>query len=286
MKALITGGAGNLGRRLVQLFVESRHEARVFDLPQVDYSFFEGVRGVDILKGDIRDEATARAAVEGVDAVLHLAALIPPASERNRATTLAINVGGTRNLLAAIGGRDVHFVLASSVATYGDTTKEEPPISVSYPQTAIDVYSDSKIETERLLKASGIPYTILRIAPISIPEVLEPPDVWPYRADQRVEFVNRDDVADALYACALTPAARGKVLNIAGGKTWQMTGYEYVTTLYRAMRVEDDPVFSDQPGWFDWYDTEEAQALLRYQNTPFSAFIAKLEKAAAEAFGW
>ena len=286
MKALITGGAGNLGRRVVQLLVEAGHEARVFDLPQVDYTFFAGMKGVDIVKGDIRDEGTARTAVDGVDAVLHLAALIPPASERNREMTMAINVGGTSNLLKGIGGRDVHFVLASSVATYGDTTREAPSITVDHPQAVIDVYSESKIETEKAVKASGLPYTILRIAPISIPEVLEPPEVWPYRSDQRVEFVNRDDVADALYACALTPAARGKILNIAGGKTWQMTGHDYVTALYRAMGVEDDPVFSDTPGWFDWYDTAEAQALLKYQNTPFATFIAKLEQAAREAFGW
>ena len=44
--------------------------------------------------------------------------------------------------------------------------------------------------------------------------------------------------------------------------------------------------FSDTAGWFDWYDTEESQALLKYQNTPFSGFVEQLRKAAEEAFGW
>ena len=287
MKVLITGGAGNLGRKLAQLFTENGDQVRIFDLPQVDYSFFGGMQGIEIAKGDIRDQETVRKAVKGVDAILHLAALIPPASERNREFTMAINAGGTKNLLEAAQGAEVHFVLTSSVATYGDTTAEKPPVKVTHPQAVLDVYSESKIESERMVMASSLPYTILRIAPIAIPELMDPPDVWPFMAGQRVEFVNRDDVADALFACARQPETKGKIFNIAGGKTWQMTGQDYVAALYEAMDLDvEDAVFSENPGWFDWYDTAESQALLKYQNTPFPEFIAQLRQAAEEAFGW
>lgn len=287
MKVLITGGAGILGQKVVQRFVSNGHQARVFDLPQVDYSPFEGMAGVEIVKGDIRDKDIVRQAVEGVDAVLHLAALIPPASERNREVTLAINVGGTSNLLEAIGRHSIHFVLTSSVATYGDTTKDTPPIRVTHPQVVTDIYSESKIESERVTLASGVPYTIFRIAPIAVPEVMEPPEVWPFMAEQRVEWVNRDDVADALYACTQASEAVGKIWNIAGGPTWQMLGKQYVATIYEAMGLDPGEArFSSTPGWFDWYDTSESQAVLHYQNTPFPEFIAQLRRAAAEAFGW
>lgn len=286
MRVLITGGAGNLGRRLAQLFVEDGHQARVFDLPQVDYSFFDGMRGIEIAKGDIRDRETVGKAVKGVDIILHLAALIPPASERNRAFTIAINVGGTENLLEAGREAGAHFVLASSVATYGDTTGEEPPVRVSHPQATLDIYSESKILSEGAVKESGLPYTILRIAPISIPEPMDPPDAWPYKATQRVEFVNRDDVADALFACAGSREARGKTLNIAGGTSWQLLGRDYVSSICDAMGIEDEQLFADEPGWFDWYDTTESQALLSYQNTPFHLFVARLREASAAAFGW
>lgn len=287
MKVLITGGAGILGRKLAELFLKNGDQARVFDLPQVDYSFFDGMQGIEIVKGDIRDKDTVKKAVTGVDSILHLAALIPPASERDRAFTMAINVGGTENLLAAAKGTDTHFVLTSSVATYGDTTGEAPPVKVSHSQTAIDIYAESKIQSEAVTKASGLPYTIFRVAPIAVPEIMDPPEVWPYKADQRVEFINRDDVADALFACASAAGAKGKILNIAGGKTWQLSGREYVKGLYEAMELEPEgAVFSDTPGWFDWYDTAESQALLKYQNTSYADFIALLRKAAEEAFGW
>lgn len=286
MKVLITGGAGNLGQKLAQLFRENKDKVRLFDLPQADYSFCEGMSDIEITKGDIRDKEAVMKAVEGVDAILHLAALIPPASEGNRDFTMAINVGGTNNLIEAVGKAEVHFIFTSSVATYGDTSKEKPPIKVTHPQVALDFYAESKIESEKAVIESGLPYTILRIAPISIPEVLEPPNVWPFMEEQRVEFVNRDDVAVALFACACKREARGKIFNIAGGKTWQMLGRDYATALYEAIDLDiEDAVFSDRPGWFDWYDTAESQALLEYQNTPFPDFIAQLRQAAEEAFG-
>lgn len=286
MKVLITGGAGNLGQKLVELLSKAGEGIRVFDLPNVDYSFFDDME-VEIVKGDIRDKDVVREAGEGVDAILHLAALLPPASERDRELTMSINVGGTQNLLEAVGGEKTHFVLCSSVATYGDTTQDDPPIQVSHEQNPLDIYGESKVESEQRVLGSGQPYTILRIASIAIPAILEPPDEWPFMAEQRVEFVNRDDVAYALAACVRTSEAKGKILNIGGGPTWQMLGREYVTSLYEAMTLDpEDAEFSDKPGWFDWYDSSESQTLLDYQNIPFSDFVAQLRQAAKEAFSW
>ena len=287
MKVLITGGAGILGRKLADLFVKNGDQARVFDLPQVDYSCFDGKTGIDVAKGDIRDKDTVKKAVAGVNVILHLAALIPPASEKDRKFTMAINLGGTENLLEAARGTGTHFILTSSVATYGDTSAEKPPVTVAHSQSALDIYAESKIQSERVTMASGLPYTIFRIAPIAVPELMEPPAVWPYKAEQRVEFINRDDVADALFAAAYSRAAQGKILNLSGGKSWQMSGREYVGALYKAMEYEiGDAVFSDKAGWFDWYCTEESQRLLKYQNTPFPAFITKLRKNVEIAYGY
>ena len=99
MRVLITGGAGVLRQKLAELGAENGDRVRIFDLPQVDYSYFDDKQRIEIVKGDIRDKDTVKRAVAGVDAILHLAALIPPASERSREFTMAINVGGAAPML-------------------------------------------------------------------------------------------------------------------------------------------------------------------------------------------
>ena len=97
-------------------------------------------------------------------------------------------------------------------------------------------------------------------------------------ADQRVELVHRDDVITAIHRAATSPASLGKILNIAGGSTWQITGRRYVEQLYDLMGVpREEARFRDTPGWVDWYDTGESQQLLAYQNTPYATFLAQIQ---------
>ena len=80
---LITGGAGSVGRSLVALCRANNHTVRVFDLPVCDFTGLEGEAGIEVVKGDITQAATVEQAVQGVAAVMHLAALLPPVSEQN-----------------------------------------------------------------------------------------------------------------------------------------------------------------------------------------------------------
>ena len=275
---LITGGAGSVGRRLVARCRADGHVARVFDLPLCDFTGLEGEVGIEVVKGDITDPATVQQAVKGVSAVLHLAALLPPASETSRERTFAINVQGTVNMIQAMesGAQDAVFVFSSSVSTYGDTTAEVPPIRPDHPQTALDLYAESKIAGEQRVRDASVDAVILRIAGITVPELREPPEVWPFTADQRLEMVHRDDVVMALYKALLTPEARGQTLNIAGGLTWQTTGRQYVADLYDILGVPIDMASfrsEDEPGWVDWYDTEASQRLLNYQTHSYPNYL-------------
>ncbi len=277
---LITGGAGSVGRMLVARLRQEGRSVRVFDLPAMNYTGLEGAEGIDVMKGDITDPDAVRRAVDGVAAVIHLAALLPPASERDVAKTFAVNVDGTKHIARALEGLapSAALVFSSSVSTYGDTTEEAPPVRVTHAQRAIDIYAQSKIEAERVLLNSRMTWIILRIAGIAIPAFQEPPAVWPFMADQRVELVHRDDVITAVHRAATSPATRGKILNIGGGPTWQTTGRRYVEQLYDLMGVPPEEArFRDSPGWVDWYDTVESQQLLAYQNTPYSTFLAQIK---------
>jgi len=282
---LITGGGGSLGSELALLLNGEGHRIRVFDLPGLDYSSLQSKPGIEISTGNITDIDTLMEATPGIDTVIHLAALLPPVAEEDWEKTEAVNVTGTVNLLEAVCERNdgAHFVFSSSVATYGDTSDEEGPLSADRGQKPNDYYSRGKVLAEREVMESGLTYTVLRISGIAIPAFLEPPAVWPFMRDQRMEFVCRDDVVSALRNCVDCDGARDKVLNIAGGATWQMAGHEYVSSLFERMGVSEEmAAYMETPGWFHWYETDESQAVLNYQNTTFPGFLDRLAQAIRE----
>ena len=103
--------------------------------------------------------------------------------------------------------------------------------------------------------------------------------MWPFTAEQRLEMVHREDVVTALYKALITPAARGKTFNIAGGATWQISGRQYVVDHYEILGVPLDMATfrgQDEPGWFDWYDTTESQRLLDYQQHSYTSYLETL----------
>src|SRR5215218_3503328 len=105
MRILVTGGAGYVGSTLVPMLLEQGHRVRVLDslkfgghglLPCCQHRSFE------LLKGDVCDEAAVAKALDGVEAVVHLAAIVGyPACKKEPQVAQTTNVEGTRTLLAA-----------------------------------------------------------------------------------------------------------------------------------------------------------------------------------------
>ncbi len=282
MKILVIGAAGRLGKEIIGTLSESSHKVRAFDLPNISWGSIERLEDVEIFPGDVTKKYMINEACRGIDLVIHLAALLPPQSEVDRRLTLKVNVEGTRNIVEALEPKEnVPIIFASSISTYGITASEEPPIGEDHPQNAHNTYSESKIEAEHLIESSGIPFVILRIAPLSVADLIELPEVIPYRKDQRVEFVYATDAAQALFEAVDNPDAIGKTLNIAGGESWQMTGAEYITRFYDALEVDVDAVFSEEYTAVDWYDTSKS-LFLGYQRTSFNDFQRKLASVAEE----
>ena len=277
---MITGGAGSVGRQLAGMFLAEGRPVRIFDLPFMDFSGLEDELNVEIVKGDITDKESVSEAVRNVGGILHLAALLPPTSERDRDKTFAVNVEGTRNITEALKshGSKATLVFTSSISTYGDTSKESDPIKITQPQDAIDIYAESKIAGEKILVGSGVNFVILRIASIAVPAFLEPPEPWPFTSDQRVEMVHRDDVADAIKSSVDTPEAVGNVFNIAGGSTWRLAGKDYVEDFFNFMGAPVEmAVYREEPGWNDWYDTVESQNILNYQNRSYDFYSGEMK---------
>lgn len=126
-KILITGGAGFIGSNLVEHFLGKGHQIVVLD------NFATGHRhnieqhtnnpDFTLIEGDIRNSADCQKAVEGVEYVLHQAALgSVPRSIKDPQTTNEVNVSGFLNMLVAARDAGVkRFIYAASSSTYGDS---------------------------------------------------------------------------------------------------------------------------------------------------------------------
>jgi UDP-glucose 4-epimerase len=279
----ITGGAGNLGRQVAFLLLGRGYHVRLFDLPEIDYDFAVGQPGLEVIPGDLRDQAALSRACSEADWVVHLAAVMPPVSETNQDLTREVNIEGTRSLLGVIPA-GARLVLASSVASYGVAQKDV--VGLDHPQRPIDFYGQTKVQNERDVLSSGKPAAILRISGISVPALLEIPRPWFFTRDQKVEFVHLHDAALAVANCVGNTAAMGRIWQIAGGSAWRTTGQSYSDAICGAFDIPpESATFLDTPNWPAWFDTAESETVLSYQQHTFNDFIAELQKIYQEAIG-
>ncbi|OBP50153.1 Vi polysaccharide biosynthesis protein VipB/TviC [Riemerella anatipestifer] len=126
-KILITGGAGFIGSNLTEHFLSKNYQVRVLDNFSTGHKyniepFFKNEK-FELLEGDIRNLETCNESCEGVDYVLHQAALgSVPRSIENPITSNEVNVSGFLNMLVAARDAKVkRFVYAASSSTYGDS---------------------------------------------------------------------------------------------------------------------------------------------------------------------
>lgn len=150
-KYLVTGGAGFIGSHLVESLLSQHQDVRVLDnfLTGKKENIADFSDGIELIEGDIRDLATCKKAMAGVDVVFHQAALPSvPRSVEDPFLTNAINVNGTLNMLIASREAAVEkFVFASSSSVYGD----DPGLPKKEGQEGVPLspYAASKIAGEK-----------------------------------------------------------------------------------------------------------------------------------------
>lgn len=153
MRILVTGGAGFIGSHLVDRLCEAGHDVRVLDnLSSGKRSNLARIVGVEFVEGDVRDAATVRRALDGIEVVYHLAAVASvQASVDDPLGTHGSNFIGTLNLLDAARERGTRrLVFASSAAVYGDT--DALPVSEQTLTNPLSPYAADKLAGEHYLK--------------------------------------------------------------------------------------------------------------------------------------
>ncbi len=172
MKALITGISGRVGPNLARQMLRRGYEIRGLVMPADPQAEKAARLGVEIVEGDIADAHCARAAVDGVDIVIHQGAQIPQGADPAE-RMLDVNARATLSLLeGALESRTPlkRFVLASTYQTYNPFVTSEVEFDEDSPQKPIDIYALTKLLSEEIcfayMREYGIPVTALRYCSI------------------------------------------------------------------------------------------------------------------------
>jgi nucleoside-diphosphate-sugar epimerase len=241
---------------------------------------------MEVRWGDITRPDSVGAALEGAEAVVHLAAILPPAADQDPELARRVNVGGTRvlvDLLKGKGGR-LPFVYPSSIVVFGATPEAAEPLhpdrNLPHPE---EPYAETKWECEKLIGQSGIDHVILRL---SAAFDLDPGAlklIYRLPLENRIEFCHPDNTILALLnAVRNFKAVRGKTLVICGGPSERMTYGQMLGGALGVLGLPLPPAGRFSRKWYctDWYDTDESEALLRYQRKTFADFRHELTRTA------
>ena len=277
MKVLLTGALGNVGSNTVDALLAEGHDVVTFELEsRRARKLAARLDGrVRVVWGDITDLASVRAALDGMDAVVHLAAIVNP----EKAPDLArrVNVDATRSLIALMEASPTarRLVFASSMGIFGDIQDREPPLRVDTPVSPTNEYGRHKLACEEAIRQSRLQWSILRLA--AVPPIrltgygYEPRILFDFSGDARFEFIHPADAGTAFARAVACDEAIGKILNIGGGEKCQTTHHAFCNEMMSAIGIGPLPAEAfvrTQVRRFlgDWLDTGESERLLQYQK--------------------
>ncbi|MHB1329682.1 MAG: NAD-dependent epimerase/dehydratase family protein [Gemmatimonadales bacterium] len=217
MKAFVTGGTGFVGGHLVRALRARGDDVTALVRTPARATALSAL-GATLVEGDIQSPRTVAEAIKDHDVVFHVAGLI---AARSEAEFLAVNREGTGVMVEAAerSGRP-RFILVSSLAAGGPTAPGVRLVGTE-PGAPVTRYGRSKLAGEEMVRASDLPWTIVRP-----PAVYGPGDREMFRifkaatlgiapvfgrGDQQLSVVYGPDLVEALIATSLAPATVGQV---------------------------------------------------------------------------
>lgn len=279
MKILITGAFGNIGQKVVHILLDRCHQVICFDLDNKRNreAAARFANAVEVVWGDITNQQQVIEEVADVDAVIHMAALLPAVVDRNPALGEKVNIGGTKNVIAAIqqSAKQPQLIFCSSVSVHGNRSPSDPhPIKTDQAFNPGDTYAGHKIACEKLIQAAGIKATVVRIgACIDADSELAggAKDMIAFllsvNPDCRFEYIHPKDVALALANAVGNSKAIGNTYFLGGGKDCQGVWKDLTGIIFGALGIRNLPAttFSKDAYYTEHMDTKAAQEALNFQ---------------------
>jgi nucleoside-diphosphate-sugar epimerase len=291
---LVTGGAGFIGSHLTEELVRRGHQVRVVDsLITGKRRNLDHVKGVEFLEGDLAAADVARRAVDGVEYVLHQAAIPSvPRSVKDPLTSNEANVTGALNILVAARDAGVkRLVYAGSSSVYGDTPtlpkREDMPtnplspyalqklVAEQYCQIFTRLYGFETVTTRYFnvfgpRQDPGSPYSgVISLFSSAILEGRRP--IIYGDGEQTRDFTYVANVVDGVLRACEAPKAPGEVMNVATGGRISLN--ELLRVMNTICGTNAEPIYKE-PRAGDVRDSQadisKAKALLDYK--PIVAF--------------
>jgi len=255
-RVLLTGASGSMGGEAFKELLRRRDRYDIVLLLRPDrrekrqFSQYENQEGIKVVWGDVRNADDVLEAVNGVDHVLHPAALIAPAADHNPPLANSINLGGTKNIIAAIkkqpnNGDNIRFVYVGSVAMYGDRLRPIHMARVGDPlkPSVGDFYATTKIAAERAVIESGLKYwASMRQTYIAIPNALSllDPILFHQPVNTHIELITKESAGYGLAQCVEAPDEfYGRVYNMGGGPSCRVVYKDYLERMMRVYGLGD-----------------------------------------------
>ena len=255
-KVLLTGASGSMGGEAFKELLRrrDRYDTVILLRPSVKnkqaFAQYEGQAGLRIIWGDLCNFDDVLEAINGVDHVLHPAALIAPEADQNPPLCTRINCGGTENIIAAIkqqpnNGENVRFVYVGSVAEYGDRLPPIHMVKVGDPlkPSVGDFYATTKIAAEKAVIESGLKYwAVMRQTYIAIPNALSlmDPIMFHQPVNTHIELITDEDAGYGLVQTIEAPDEfYGGVYNMGGGPSCRVVFKAYLEHMMKLFGLGD-----------------------------------------------
>ena len=272
MRVLVTGATGRLGPFVCKALLDNECDVRVI----LHRRKVKGLsKNIEMVWGSVNDPDSVRKALDGVDAVVHLAGIVQPLTEEKPELAQRINVDGTQTVVSLVkeSGKRMPFVYPSSVAVFGPRPDSTECIRCDKVEcNPTSVYAKTKVKSENIIKESGIDYVILRLTAVpylslALGDVKTQMYTIPLK--NRLEFCHPDDVALAMVnAVKNFQKAKDKTLIVAGGPSQQMLFEDMLHAIFNTFGLPLPPQekFATEPFPLHWYDTSASQELLKFQR--------------------
>lgn len=285
MKVLITGALGRVGVMILEEALNKGFQIRATDLDspknrETAAPFI--ARGVEVVYGNLLDEAFLKSLLQGVDAVMHNAAMLPPHTETKPEIARKVNVGVTSKLVELIGQMSPmpRLIFPSSFTVFGQADSPTSFRAIDDPVAPNTEYTRHKADCEKIIREGNIPYVIGRLGAAVDGRETSNPDKellllgFVIAANSPEHWVHPKDVALAQCNACVSAEAVGHTYHLGGpDDTCRVPHYELVNAAFDAMGLKlKTTTFGTALFNGHWLDTRESQRVLQFQRHNFEDY--------------